>query len=412
MKNPITKSKQRTDSARRLTLCRRPGSVCLPFPCKEGLGIASRLLGHLQCLARNGNSLSQITGLVLGCQESGWEIGALGPGQEQESVAEVEPHQILGRMRVTFLERSETTAPQPSADAFSELCAAISGIFQIALSQCHKTRGLSDSSDMYKVVLHAISDVAFLTDGDGTITYVCPNADGFCGHSLAEIKKIPTIFDILGSGSACLQVMHDGHPLRNQRVKLVAKNGSEAAMLVDAIKTSLPLSPYLFTFRDVTELTKSQEDLREANARLEQASQSLTEKNVALREMLYQMGLERSNIQNEFRSDLETSLRPLLEALKAHVPSSLQPMLASAEHALDAIVTKQGPKHERITDLTHRELQIYNMVVSGFSSKEIAGALNIAPATVVNIRKNVRKKLGISGQPLALAAHGLVQHQQ
>ena len=48
--------------------------------------------------------------------------------------------------------------------------------------------------------------------------------------------------------------------------------------------------------------------------------------------------------------------------------------------------------------LTPAEMQISNFIRQGYSSKEIAGLLNISPATIDKHRKNVRKKLGITNK--------------
>ena len=43
--------------------------------------------------------------------------------------------------------------------------------------------------------------------------------------------------------------------------------------------------------------------------------------------------------------------------------------------------------------LTKREIEIFNLVTSGFSSKQISGELFIATGTVENHRANIKKKL-------------------
>jgi DNA-binding NarL/FixJ family response regulator len=50
----------------------------------------------------------------------------------------------------------------------------------------------------------------------------------------------------------------------------------------------------------------------------------------------------------------------------------------------------------RISDLTNRELEIINLVISGKCSREIADTLYISDHTVKTHRKNINKKLDIA----------------
>lgn len=48
------------------------------------------------------------------------------------------------------------------------------------------------------------------------------------------------------------------------------------------------------------------------------------------------------------------------------------------------------------TSFTDREREIADLLARGLSEKEIAGKLNISPATVNNHTRNIREKLGLS----------------
>jgi FixJ family two-component response regulator len=57
----------------------------------------------------------------------------------------------------------------------------------------------------------------------------------------------------------------------------------------------------------------------------------------------------------------------------------------------------------RIETLTDREQEVFNRTLSGFTSKEIAMALDISPRTVETHRKNILRKLEISTVKLLLS---------
>jgi DNA-binding CsgD family transcriptional regulator len=52
--------------------------------------------------------------------------------------------------------------------------------------------------------------------------------------------------------------------------------------------------------------------------------------------------------------------------------------------------------------LTKAEIQICQLIQSGSDSKEIAESMNISFDTVQTHRKNIRKKLGLSGRDISL----------
>ena len=63
-----------------------------------------------------------------------------------------------------------------------------------------------------------------------------------------------------------------------------------------------------------------------------------------------------------------------------------------------------GKRIEAYSLLTPTELRLLSLIRQGQSSKEIAEALNISPQTVATHRKNIRKKLNISGKKVNLAS--------
>ena len=57
------------------------------------------------------------------------------------------------------------------------------------------------------------------------------------------------------------------------------------------------------------------------------------------------------------------------------------------------------------TSLTPREVEVCSMVRGGLSSKEVARLLNVSYQTVEKHRKNIRRKLGLTGKGTGLASH-------
>lgn len=101
-----------------------------------------------------------------------------------------------------------------------------------------------------------------------------------------------------------------------------------------------------------------------------------------------------SLIQRAHQLDYKIKLENTLEIVTAYRDISEHPELIDSLKHLIVIFSKQE-KH--IQQLSSRESQILNLIGLGFKSREIALMLEISEATVSTHRKNMIKKLNISG---------------
>lgn len=124
------------------------------------------------------------------------------------------------------------------------------------------------------------------------------------------------------------------------------------------------------------------------------AQVALEQKNIALRELLEHVEIEKKIIKEQVHANVENLLLPILKKVK--MKNGDDKYLELLEHNLKDLTSSFGMK---ITDvhlrLSPREIEICNMIRSGFTSKEIAKALDITYKTAEKHRNNIRKKLGI-----------------
>ena len=148
--------------------------------------------------------------------------------------------------------------------------------------------------------------------------------------------------------------------------------------------------------RDITELKRTEEALRASEATLLEQKAALEQKNVALREILMQIELEKQQVKDEVMANVEDLLLPVLEKLRI---SSLNPdakYIDLIERGLKGLTSSFGRKITQSSlKLTRREIDICNMIKNGFSSKEIAMFLHISFYTVGRHRHNIRRKMNI-----------------
>jgi DNA-binding NarL/FixJ family response regulator len=150
-------------------------------------------------------------------------------------------------------------------------------------------------------------------------------------------------------------------------------------------------------------LEEARRELEAANAELErrvaERTDELARKNIALREMLYQIENEKEEIEASLRANVETVILPGLQRAKEMASIEGTETFDLIERGLDELLSPFGT---RITDpihkLTPREVEICGMIRQGLASKKIADLLNLSFGTVEAHRHNIRKKLGLSSK--------------
>jgi hypothetical protein len=133
---------------------------------------------------------------------------------------------------------------------------------------------------------------------------------------------------------------------------------------------------------------------------------ALESKNAALREVLSSVEQEKKRVGQSVVRNVEAVVQPLVDSLRQQVPARAQPIVDLLERSLVEI---SSPFADQLTRRFHRltptELRICTMIRSGRTSKEIARACHISPATVRKHRENIRRKLDLTGGGANLATY-------
>ncbi len=147
--------------------------------------------------------------------------------------------------------------------------------------------------------------------------------------------------------------------------------------------------------------------LRQSTIRLQSQTEDLENKNIALREILAQYGLEKNNYRAEEKTFLDSIIYPEInrilnsENLSEHCRDSILNIRASMEN-------KFGKSSDNLVNVQHfltpRELEICNLIKNGMSTKEISSHLNISDLTVERHRNTIRKKLNLINSSVNLTS--------
>lgn len=159
--------------------------------------------------------------------------------------------------------------------------------------------------------------------------------------------------------------------------------------IIDVLLSSAVLDPddlargVTFTALDITERKKNE--------------QALLEKNVALREVLNQISLEKDALRDQIALNLDEAVMPTLQRIKEHAGPTLHLLLDQLERELrDVSAPFLDTLKGRHPKLTPRETEICHLIKNSFTSKQIAETLNISLATVHKHRELIRRKLGLA----------------
>jgi len=146
--------------------------------------------------------------------------------------------------------------------------------------------------------------------------------------------------------------------------------------------------------------------LKQTTDELHKQTVELENKNIALREIVSQIGLEKKALQDQMRLNIELTVLPLLNKMRNPnvPPESWHRSLSVVQQNLEDITSSFTRKvvEDRVR-LSPRELEICNLIKNGLSNKEIAELLQISLLTAERHRHNVRKKLRIDNQKINLA---------
>ena len=158
--------------------------------------------------------------------------------------------------------------------------------------------------------------------------------------------------------------------------------------------------------RDITKRKEAESGLKRTTEELLAERAALSEKNIALRQILAHLEKEKRDYQHQVCHDLERALGNDIKRLKNTSDPELIEEILALETSLKTILTRDiDDFRERYARLTPREMQLCDFIRQGLSSKEISERLNLSLVTVHKHREQVRKKLNLTNQRVNLSTY-------
>ena len=132
--------------------------------------------------------------------------------------------------------------------------------------------------------------------------------------------------------------------------------------------------------------------------------ESVEQKNVALKEILEQIELEKQKIKDDIAANVEEVLLPALNKLK--MKGAANKHVQVIRNNLKEMTSSFGKKiSEKHLKLTPREIEICNLIKEGLSTKDIANMQNLSVQTIEKHRTHIRRKLGLINKDFNLTTY-------
>ncbi len=255
----------------------------------------------------------------------------------------------------------------------------------ILKNQNYQVKTASNGLEALEAVQAELPDVILLD-------VVMPKMDGysFCQQlkGVDATREIPVIF--LSSLSSA-----------EEKVKAFKVGG------VDYIVKPFEPSEVIARVRTHLSLRRVQcqleEKVRQRTSALEEKHEELRDANITLKYLLREIEREKDQVGQTMLMNIEKLVLPNLDRMVG-APLPQQEVLRKtlSRNLLDLVRPLVGGSLDVYRMLTPTELQLVNLIRQGKNNKETADELNISVQTVSTHRRNIRKKLNITGKNINL----------
>ena len=146
-------------------------------------------------------------------------------------------------------------------------------------------------------------------------------------------------------------------------------------------------------------------EIKMTQKELETKRKELEEANIALKSILTRFEDEKNQNKENIANNIEKNILPIISEMKnskAHCPELIQQLEVSISN-INSNFYKRLAKYNM--NLSPSEVKVCQMIKSGYQGKEIAKMLGLSFSTIETHKKNIRKKLDLTGKQINLKAY-------
>ena len=258
-----------------------------------------------------------------------------------------------------------------------------------------------------------------MLEGNGYLVRTCTN--GFDALDLTK-KELPDLFFLdvmmpkMNGYQICERLKADpltvdrpviflsGLSSIQEKIKAFTSGG------VDYIVKPFDINEVLVRARTHLTLYRIQSQLasevKSRTLELEQKNSELFEVNIVLKRLLKEIELEKQEVARTIQMNTEKLVlpdldrmvtAPAIERIGLH-----EAITRSFQKISQPLITGKVDVYHALSPM---ELRVLNMLKQGRTTKEIAALFDLSPQTIATHRKNIRKKLDLSGKKINLTSY-------
>ncbi|MCP4567061.1 MAG: PAS domain S-box protein [FCB group bacterium] len=157
---------------------------------------------------------------------------------------------------------------------------------------------------------------------------------------------------------------------------------------------------------DITDRKRAEKILKQTADELHRERKKLTEKNIALKQILDHIESSRKKYKEQIMNRVREAMLPLLNhSMDTENQDLICDLEAVKDNLFNLVETKAVVENDRLATLTPRESEICRLIKNGLSSKQMSERLNLSVVTVHKHRERIRKKLGLTNKSVNLSSY-------
>ncbi|MFN2343068.1 MAG: LuxR C-terminal-related transcriptional regulator, partial [Desulfonatronovibrio sp.] len=266
----------------------------------------------------------------------------------------------------------------------------------------HTNRRLTLEKNKYENTLSSISDLVIIIDKYGKIVDINQAALNILDPLLKQNDKV---WEILGLEGESMEDVNRYYPLdKSHEISLFDDNLYLELKIIPLSMVSLASHGYIMVLNDITHYVNQrmvlEKNVSERTEELIKEKAQVEEMVITLKNVLSTVEKSKEEQLHQISEIIEKNLLPGLTKIKN--AENEQVRLSYIDVIKDQLLKMTGDtdirKNPRLLSLTPSEMKICSFVEAGKSSKEIAEVLNLSIGTINTHRKNIRKKIGLTGK--------------
>jgi PAS domain S-box-containing protein len=241
---------------------------------------------------------------------------------------------------------------------------------------------------------------------DGRILCSNPAMQRLSGYSDSEISRMKAtrLFRDTGELQQLLEGAALGVTQNHTEQNLVRKDGTSTPVSLTGVCVALDGGEaILLTADEITPDSEAQTLLQNAEHALEEKERTIQLKSIAPSEVVGQIEAEKRILKETIAANIRDCILPLIAKLRlTDAPAGMLDLLDSnLRQITDRFSIRVS---QAALNLSLRESEIIRMVHCGLTSKQIGQLVSISQESVEKHRRNIRRKVGISGKKVNLGS--------